>query len=284
MYHKCNGEQVVKEKIIEVLGENLFNDLKEIEGEIELDSTLFGYFDRCFRLNEVLVKHNYFLKFFERRDLYRFLIKKKVQGKNEVTRNLSSSVLEKFNGYEMIRDSLSSMEKAEFIPINVVYEPIYDETVPVPCYFTNEIHLAYRSYVGKFDKENEQISHRTVRQCCYCHNFFAKNEENMKTHMFICSAREGITYAFNNGQILNYQDNFKYLGDLPFVVYFDFETKTSGSSVFFDPTMHVISYCQIYSFHPSLNLDKIVIFRSYQQTAEQIYDLSHFKNEHTAFF
>ena len=27
-----------------------------------------------------------------------------------------------------------------------------------------------------------------------------------------------------------------------------------------------------------------MIFRSYQQTAEQIYDLSHFKNEHTAFF
>ena len=46
----------------------------------------------------------------------------------------------------------------------------------------------------------------------------------------------------------------------------------------------MISYCEIYSFHPSLNLDKIVIFRSYQQTAEQIYDLSHFKNEHAAFF
>ena len=106
----------------------------------------------------------------------------------------------------------------------------------------------------------------------------------MKTHMFICSAREGRTYAFDNCQILNYQDNFKYFGDQPFTVYFDFETRTGGSSVFFDPTMYVISYCQTYSFHPSLNLDKIVIFRSYQQTAEQIYDLSHFQNEHAVFF
>ena len=48
--------------------------------------------------------------------------------------------------------------------------------------------------------------------------------------------------------------------------------------------MYVMSYCQIYSFHPSLELDKTVIFRSFQQTPEQIYDLSHFKNEHTAFF
>ena len=77
---------------------------------------------------------------------------KKVQGKNEVTRNLSSSVLEKFNEYEMIRNSLSSKEKAEFLPINVVYEPVCYKTVAVPCYFTSKIHLAYRSYIGKFDK------------------------------------------------------------------------------------------------------------------------------------
>ena len=101
--------------------------------------------------------------------------------------------------------------------------------------------------------------------------------------MSVCSAKEGITYAFDNGHILNYQDNFKYLGDLPFTVYFDFET-TTGNSPFFNSAMYVMSYCQIYSFHPSLGLDKIVIFRSFQQTPEQIYDLSHFKNEHAAFF
>ena len=45
-----------------------------------------------------------------------------------------------------------------------------------------------------------------------------------------------------------------------------------------------MSYCQIYPFHTSLGLDKVVGFRSFQQTTEQIYDLSHFKNEHAAFF
>ena len=34
----------------------------------------------------------------------------------------------------------------------------------------------------------------------------------------------------------------------------------------------------------SLNLDKIVNFRSFQQTAEEIYDLSHFRQEHIPFF
>ena len=59
-----------------------------------------------------------------------------------VTRIISSSVSEKFNGYETTRNDLSFNEKAEVIPINIVYEPIYDETIPVPCYFTSEIHLA----------------------------------------------------------------------------------------------------------------------------------------------
>ena len=105
----------------------------------------------------------------------------------------------------------------------------------------------------------------------------------MKKHLSICAAKEGIIYSFENGQILDYQDNFKYQRDLPFVVYFDFKT-TTGNAGFFYPKMYVVSYCQIYSFHPSLNLEKIVIYRNFQQTPQQTYDLSHFKPEHAPFF
>ena len=74
---------------------------------------------------------------------------------------------------------------------------------------------------------------RTVRQCHYCQNFFAKNYDQMQKHLSICPATGGITYSFDNSQIIDYQDNYKYIGDLPFTVYFDFET-TTGNSVFFD--------------------------------------------------
>ena len=67
--------------------------------------------------------------------MFRFLIQKKVQGKNKVTRNLSSSVLEKFNGYEMIRQKLDRKKVTELAPINISHEPIYDEKLPVPCFF-----------------------------------------------------------------------------------------------------------------------------------------------------
>ena len=45
-----------------------------------------------------------------------------------------------------------------------------------------------------------------------------------------------------------------------------------------------MSYCQIYSFHPSLNLEKLVIYRSFQQSAKEMYDLNYFRQEHVEFF
>ena len=216
--------------------------------------------------------------------MFRFLIQKKAQGKYEVTRNLSSSVIENFNSYEMMRQNLARKERVDIIPVDIVYEPTYDENIPVACFFTSKIHLAYKSYVGRFETGKERICSRVVKQCYYCENSFAKTDESRKKHMFICAAMEGITYAFDNGQIKNFKDNFRYMGDAPFTVYFDFETATGSSVFFLDTKLYVISYCQIYSFHPSLNLDKVVIFRSFQQAVEEIYHLNHFKQEHIPFF
>ena len=59
----------------------------------------------------------------------------------------------------------------------------------------------------------------------------AKNNEAMTKHLEIWSVREGITYSFDNSQIITFQDNFKSLSEVPFTVYFDFE-RTTGDSVF----------------------------------------------------
>ena len=70
---------------------------------------------------------------------------------------------------------------------------------------------------------------------------------------------------------------------MSFNVYFDFET-TTGDFVFSDQKIFVVSYCQIYSFHPGLNLDNFVIFRNFQQSPEEIYDLNHFRQKHIPYF
>ena len=89
-------------------------------------------------------------------------------------------------------------------------------------------HLAYRSYIGVFRNGKEKISNRTVRQCHYC------------KHLSICAAKEGITYSFDDSQIIDYQDNYKYMGDLSLSVYFDFETTTSNA-IFFGSQIYVMS-------------------------------------------
>ena len=84
----------------------MYGELIDVKDEIQLDRTLFGFFNRCFLVIELLSKYDYFLKFYERRDKFRFLINKKIERKNKVTRDLSSSAIEKFNGYELIKHEL----------------------------------------------------------------------------------------------------------------------------------------------------------------------------------
>ena len=48
----------------------------------------------------------------------------------------------------------------------------------------------------------------------------------MEKHLAVCAGKTGINYVFDNGKILSYQDNYSKLGDLPFAVYYDFETAT----------------------------------------------------------
>lgn len=70
-----------------------------------------------------------------------------------------------------------------------------------------------------------------MRQCYYCENCFAKSKEALEKHTKVCTSIEGLIYTFENGKIISFQDGFKYLEDVPFTVYFDFET-TTGDIVF----------------------------------------------------
>lgn len=40
----------------------------------------------------------------------------------------------------------------------------------------------------------------------------------------------------------------------------------------------------IFSFNKTLKFDKIVIFRSFRQSVNELYDIGHFKQEHVPFF
>ena len=95
---------------------------------------------------------------------YSGFLYRNVDGKNKVTRNLSASVIEKINGYKMMRQQLSHKEKIDLITINI---------------------LSLKSYIARFDKGKEHIVNCAVRQCHYCQSFFEKNNEAMTKHLEI---------------------------------------------------------------------------------------------------
>ena len=74
----------------------------------------------------------------------------------------------------------------------------------------------------------------------------------------------GITYKFNNQNLVSFEDNFGYKGDLPVVAYIDFKT-TAPTDACFDPEqkqMFVVSYVIILAFHPKLKIDRVIVQRS----------------------
>ena len=67
-----------------------FSELKKIKHNIMLDYTVFGYLDKCLLLNDVLARHfGCFLRFYERRNKYRYQLRKKLKSKNEMCAEIS---------------------------------------------------------------------------------------------------------------------------------------------------------------------------------------------------
>lgn len=198
-------------------------------------------------------------------------------------RELSACTIQKFNGYELLRNHLNSRERKDFMLIDVVYEPTLNKNKSVECFFAPKIYLGIRTTVEKSRKGGSVLNHTHARQCHYCNNYFVKSNEKMKKHLACCSGKAGFTFSFDNGKIVDYQDHYRNLGNLPFSIYYDFET-TTGSVVFFDAKMYVVSYCMVVAFHPELKIPRLVIFRSYDQNHNALTSLSHFQALEFNFF
>ena len=104
--------------------------LKEIEPDAMLDHTVFGFFG-CSIMNEVLAKFGYFLRFYERRKKFRYQLRQKLKTKNEMRAELSACVIQKFNGYDLLRANLKYSEKKDLLLIDIVYEPTLNTEKPI---------------------------------------------------------------------------------------------------------------------------------------------------------
>ena len=225
-------------------------------------------------------KHNYFLRTFELKDKYKQLSMKEPKKQN-IIRQLSSCLIEKYNGFQVISIEFDRKQKKKFKPIDIIYKPTKNPEIDLLCYFSKDIAKAYSNFYSIKDKTKRAYS---CYECYYCRKFFLR-PERQKRHMENCSGVPGVIYNFNMQSLISFEDNFNAKGDLSFVIYFDFET-TAPTDNCFDPeqkTMFVVSYVMIVAFHPDLKIDKIIIQRSYAHAIEQLTSLDYFSQDQIKF-
>ena len=106
MFQKTKNKPPNFDQIKEILGQDFYLALIEIEPDVMLDHTIFDFFEGCTIMNKVLAKLGYFLRFYVRRNKFRYQLRQKLKTKNEMRAELSACVIQKFNGYDLLRANL----------------------------------------------------------------------------------------------------------------------------------------------------------------------------------
>ena len=102
----CQDENLLAEDF----GRNFFDELKEKKESLRLGLSLSTFQAQCHVTNDLLINKRLFLRVYELRKKFRYLIKTIPQKKNVVQRELSTCFEERFNGFEIIR-KLTENEK-----------------------------------------------------------------------------------------------------------------------------------------------------------------------------
>ena len=172
-----------------------------------------------------------------------------------------------------------------FEPIDIIYKPTKDIEIEPLCYFSTDIAVAYSTYYthGNCKKRSSR-----VQSCHYCNHYFVQSPLRFEKHLKQCSEKPGIIYNFNNQSLISYEDNFKSKGDLPFTIYFDFETTVPTDNCL-DPEekkMFLVSYVIIVAFHPHLTElvnRRIIVNRSFAHELEELTTISYLSTEQLNF-
>ena len=255
-FDKINEKEICEKKDFEKsIDKKLIEQLDQPE-KFQFIVDLQKFNNICYEINSILSKHDYFLKVFELKNKFRHLSMKEPKKQN-IVRQLSSCLMEKYNGFQVISIEYARKQRKKFKPINIIYKPTKHIEIEPLCYFSDDISKAYTNL---YSKPNQMKRANKSYQCYYCNKFFIRSDKH-QSHINNCSGAPGVVYNFNNQNLISYQDNFHAKADIPFVIFFDYET-TASTDNSFDPEqkkVFVVSYVMIVVFHPELKLNCIVI-------------------------
>ena len=257
----------------------LSNDLFEIKSLLRLDGEdNLNFENQCFQINTILSRHDMFLRVFELKDKFRYIIKQNSEEK-KFFNELSACVVERFNGFTIVRLEFDNEIRKEFTPVDIIYKPVKKENAILNCFFTDKLHLAYKAVYNETTKW-DKLTSSCAFQCYFCSKFWTR-QTKLATHMKNCLGKPGFVYNFQMRNLLTFEENIKFKRDVPLTTYIDFET-TAPTDCCLDPEsnkMNVVSYVIILAFHPKLQLPRIIIERSFGHSLEKLCQIDYLTSE-----
>ena len=148
--YKVNGSKNASNELEKIVGKDLFKEINQPEKfKFIIDQQYF--FNMCYQITMILAKFGFFLRVYELKKKYRHLFMKKPD-QQKIIKQLSSCLIEKYNGFTVIRIKYEKKERKNFEPLDMIYKPTKDlETEPL-CYFATDISLAYSAYYLRASK------------------------------------------------------------------------------------------------------------------------------------
>ena len=271
----CLQEDLLKnEKINEIF-------IKLSNAEIKFSLNLQEFNNICYKANEILIKFDFFLRVFEQKNSYRQLLIKKPEKQNQI-KQLASCLVQKYNGFQVIKTLFNKRQRRSLSPVDIIYQPTQNAQILPLCFFSTNIANAFTALYSEGIKTRRAF---TIYECYYCNRFF-RHESKKERHLKVCSGKPGIVYNFCSQTLTSFEDNYKSKGDVPFTFYFDFETTSPTDSEWLNPEqkkMFVMSYVIIVAFHPHFNFDRIIVQRSFCHPKEEMASVNYLSREQFEF-
>ena len=153
----CDGDDNVDEQIKVDIGAEIFDEIYILKNMLRLDLDILNFENQCLKINQILNKNNLFLRVFELKEKFHCLIKQDSERKNLI-RDLSGCIIEKFNGFNIVRIEFDRKLRQKMSLIDIIYKPVKRGDEIIECFFSSQINLAYRTTFS----ENQKIKHSTA--------------------------------------------------------------------------------------------------------------------------
>ena len=104
-----------------------------------------------------------FLRFYERRNKFRYQLKQDLKEKNRWKENFHHVLYKNLMGMNSEEIIWTLLKKKEYIPIDIIYEPTLDENKEIEWFFAPDISLSYVGYIEKIRNNEKYMEIRITR-------------------------------------------------------------------------------------------------------------------------